>query len=142
MPSQSIILPKLVPRSAAIKRIADVLSVLQLEKAWLVEISEHKAKRSDSQNRFLWSIYTEILEKGGEDMGGWTKQDLHDFFLINHFGSETKNMFGRKRLVALRTSSNLSKMEFVDYVDSILRFMAQRGVYIRSPEEYFTEFVA
>ena len=142
MPSQSIILPKLVPRGAAIKRIADVLSVLQLEKAWLVEISEHKAKRSDSQNRFLWSIYTEILEKGGEDMGGWTKQDLHDFFLINHFGSETKNMFGRKRLVALRTSSNLSKMEFVDYVDSILRFMAQRGVYIRSPEEYFTEFVA
>ena len=140
MPSQSIILPKLVPRGAAIKRIADVLSVLQLEKAWLVEISEHKAKRSDSQNRFLWSIYTEILEKGGEDMGGWTKQDLHDFFLINHFGSETKNMFGRKRLVALRTSSNLSKMEFVDYVDSILRFMAQRGVYIRSPEEYFTEF--
>ena len=48
-------------------------------------------------------------------MGGWTKDDLHEFFLIDHFGENLK-LFGKKRLKPMRRSSRLNKMEFADFV--------------------------
>lgn len=73
-------------------------------------------------------------EWDGEAMRGWTAADLHEFFLIDHFGSEVHELFGKKRLKPLRRSSRLSKMEFADYIDHIQRFMAERGVFIPDPD--------
>lgn len=131
---QAIILPKEADRARPIARIAAVLAALDRKSAWKVEISEHRPRRTSDQNRLLWAIYGEILEKGGEDMGGWTKDDLHEFFLIQHFGAETKDLFGRKRLVPLLRSSKLNKQQFADLIETILRFMAERGVWIQTPE--------
>lgn len=117
-------------------KAARFIEALPLDRAWAVEVKEHKPRRSDEQNRYLWSIYQHILKVGGEDMGGWTKEDLHDFFLITHFGSEIKELFGRKRHVPLRRSSKLNKQEFTDFIETIFRFMAERGVYIPSSDEF------
>jgi len=122
-------------REGAIERIARVLGTLSQECAWRVEVHEHKPTRTGQQNRYLWSIYDQILREGGEAMGGWVKEDLHEFFLLTHFGSETRELFGKKRLIPLRRSSRLNKQEFSDLVETIMRFMAERGVYIQSPEE-------
>ena len=61
--------------------------------------------------------------------------DLHEYFLGEHFGWQTLEGFGRKRVKPLRRSSPLSKTEFVDFVDFIQRTMAGHGVYIPDPEE-------
>src|SRR5919109_2216622 len=87
-----------------------------------------KHRRTNTQNALLWSLYADILESGGEEMRGWTKDDLHEFFLIDHFGAETLELFGRKRLKPHRRSSRLTKTEFSDFVEHIVRFMAERGV--------------
>jgi NinB protein len=139
-----IILPKedAVARGIRAQKIATFLSGLPAERAWEVVVRPYSAPRSRSQNAYLWAIYGDILEAGGEEMGGWTKDDLHEFFLMNHFGHEVKTLFGKKRLKPLRRSSKLTKVEFVEFVESILRFMAQRGVYIESPEEYFEREIA
>lgn len=92
-----------------------------------------KHRRSSQQNRLLWSLYGDIIERGGEAMAGWKADDLHEFFLIDHFGSETHEMFGRKRLKPLRRSSRLSKVEFGEFVDHIVQFMAERGVVLELP---------
>lgn len=134
----SIILPKLVPREGAVSRIAMILGGLPLDHAWRVEIKEHKPLRSTQQNRFLFGVvYETILKEGGEAMGGWTRDDLHEFFLIDHFGSEVSELFGKKRLKPLRRSSQLNKQEFTDLIAHIQHFMAERGVYIPEPEEEF-----
>jgi hypothetical protein len=127
---QSFLLPRLMSRERALDRIASTLRDLPSDKAWKVEVREAKSPRTLSQNALLWAIYGEILDKGGEAMAGWDKDDLHEFFLISHFGSEVRELFGKKRLVPLARSSKLSKMQFAEHVDYILRFMAEKGVYI------------
>lgn len=133
--SQQFILPKLMSREGTIARIARVLGTLAQETAWCIEVKEHKPRRSDAQNRYLFGcVYETILKKGGEAMGGWTKADLHEFFLIDHFGYEVHELFGKKRLKPQRRSSRLSKMEFADFIAHIQRFMAERGVVIPDPD--------
>ena len=117
-----------IMRSRDIGRVVHELESLDEEREWRVTIEEKKSQRTLSQNALLWAIYTEILQRGGEAMGGWTKEDLHEFFLQNHFGSETRKIFGKRRLIALRRSSRLTKTEFSDFVESIYRFMAEQGV--------------
>jgi hypothetical protein len=132
---QSIILPVMLPRDRVVERIASALLALPIEQGWRVEIHEHKSTRSSQQNRLLWSLYDQIIKKGGEAMQGWGREDLHEFFLIHHFGSETRTLFGKKRLTPVRRSSRLSKKEFSDFVDAIDRFMAERGLVLEMPNE-------
>lgn len=129
--NRQFILPRSITREGAIARIARVLSTLPLESAWRLEVHEHKPTRSNQQNRYLFGcVYPTILREGGEAMGGWSADDLHEFFLIDHFGHEVHELFGKKRLKPMRRSSRLSKQEFSDFIAHIQRFMAERGVYV------------
>ncbi len=119
--------------SHANARVSREIDALDDKKTWRVTIEEKKPGRSLSQNRMLWALYTDILRLGGETMAGWTKEDLHTFFLQDHFGSEVLDIFGKKRQVPLRRSSKLSKAEFVEFCDHIIRFMAERGVPLSDP---------
>ena len=94
-----------------------------------------KSRRSNDQNALLWSLYEDILRLGGEELRGFTKDELHEFFLIDYFGSETKELFGRKKLRPLRRSSRLTKSEFSDYVEHVVRFAAERGIVLELPGE-------
>jgi hypothetical protein len=100
-----------------------------------VEIVQHKPRRSDAQNRLLWSLYQQIIDKGGEAMAGWERDDLHEYFLIRSFGSDVRDVFGKKRHTPARRSSSLSKQEMTDHIEAIVRFMAERGVVLDMPEE-------
>lgn len=92
-----------------------------------------RSRRSTSQNSLLWALYDDILRQGGETLGGWTREDLHEYFLIQHFGAETREAFGMKRLKPLRRSSRLSKTEFSEFVDFIVRRMAEHGIVLELP---------
>lgn len=98
-----------------------------------VTVQMDRANRSDDQNRLLWSLYTDIIRMGGEAMAGWTKDDLHELFLGLNFGWEVIEGFGQKRKKPMRRSSKLNKIEFTELVDSIVRFMAERGVALHLP---------
>lgn len=144
MPDQTIKLPKepTERRKIRAQRVATYIGNLDPERDWELIVRPRKSTRSLSQNAYLWSIYDYILRTGGEQMGGWTRDDLHEFFLITHFGSETRELFGRKRLKPLRRSSKLNKQEFTDFLETIFRFMAERGVYIPQPDEAWYEHAA
>jgi hypothetical protein len=99
-----------------------------------VSIEAFKPKRSDRQNAFLWSVvYPSILEGGGETLRGWTTTDLHEYFLIEAFGSEVIEGFGRKRHKPIRRSSKLTKQEFSDYLALIEAKCAELGIHIPEP---------
>src|SRR6185436_10832612 len=103
--------------------------------AFVIKVEELKPRRSENQNSMLWALYTDIIDMGGEDLRGYTKEELHEFFLGNHFGWDIKDVFGKKKHVPRRRSSGLNKQEFSDYVESIARFMAERGVVLQMPGE-------
>lgn len=111
-------------------------AMLEHKRPCSVEIQPYKPKRNDSQNALLWSLYQQVIEKGGESMGGWTKTDLHEYFLGEHFGYNVLAMGSAVLHKPIRRSSKLSKTEFAEFVDFILRRMAEFGIILEIRHEY------
>ena len=129
---QTIAVPTGAAREAAIARMAKVLAAMPPDKPLRVEVHEHKPRRSDAQNAYLWGVvYPTIAEK----LEGWKKDDIHEYCLGEHFGWEVLEGLGRRRMRPLRRSSKLSKTEFMDYVADIQQRMAGHGIYIPDPNE-------
>lgn len=111
------IFPKGTKPDDIIKAVTTMVAAIGTGKAWCITVEPWKRKRTDAQNRFLWGVaYPMILEQGGETLGGWTRDDLHDYFLGECFGWEVLEGFGRKRMRPLKRSSTLNKQEFTDYL--------------------------
>ena len=111
---------------------------LPQDKAWTVEISPYAPKRSENQNNYLWGVcYRAVLDSGLRE-AGWTAEDVHEYFLGEHFGWHTIEGLDRKRIKPTRRSSTLNKQEFTDFIAFIQRTMAEKGVYIPEANEYET----
>ena len=107
---------------------------LSPDRAWCIEVLEWKRPRTDHQNRFLWGVaYPAILEGGGETLAGWTRDDIHEYFLGECFGWETLEGFGRKRMRPIKRSSKLNKQEFSDYLLFLETRCADMGIVIPEP---------
>lgn len=134
MSQQSFVLPATANRDDMLGRILRFAHQLGTDKRWRVTFEPYKKTRSTSQNAYLWGVvYPLIVERAG--LQGWTVDEVHEFFLGEHFGWEYLEGFGRKKARPVRRSSKLSTMEFQDYVAFIQRYMAERGVYIPDPNE-------
>ena len=119
-----------------LRRATRYLSELAQDKAWKLEVTQYKRTRSVEQNSYLWGVcYQTLLREGGDVLQGWEAEDLHDYFLGEHFGWETIEGFGRKRLRPLKRSSRLSTTEFAEYVEFVQRKAAGMGIYIPDPNE-------
>lgn len=125
------VLPREMSRTRIIERIATVLASLPADKAWRVEVHEHRPKRSDQQNRYLWGcVYKTVTDA----LDGWESEDVHQYCLGEYFGWETIDGLGKKRLRPIRRSSRLNKREFADYIAWIQRRMAEHGILIPDPD--------
>jgi hypothetical protein len=126
---QTFILPRALSRERVIERIAVLLASLPMDRAWRISVGEHKRRRSNQQNRYLWGcVYATILKAG--QLQGWDAEDLHDYLLGEHFGWEVLEGFGKRRMRPLRRSAALNRQEFSDYIDFIQRKMATLGIFI------------
>jgi hypothetical protein len=94
-----------------------------------------KSKRSNDQNALLWALYSDALKLGGETLGGWTTDDIHEYMLGEFFGWQTCEALGRKRQKPIRRSSRLTKMEFSDFVEFVVRKFAEHGIVLELPGE-------
>jgi len=134
MSAQTFVIPKTDRERIAGNLHAFVLAALP-GKELRVEVGEYRKRRSDEQNRYLWGcVYPAILKGGGEQLGGWTANDLHEFLLGEIFGWETLEGFGRKRLRPIRRSSKMTTVEFAEFVGQIQQRMAVIGIFVPDPE--------
>jgi hypothetical protein len=118
---------------AAKERIRRSLEALTEHCPWVVMITEKKPSRSLAQNATLWALYDDIIRRGGEMMAGWENKDLHQFFLGEWGGWQELHGMKRTRLKPLRRSSRLNKTEFSEFLEFIVRYMAQQGVVLELP---------
>src|SRR5690606_14518566 len=78
----TFVLHKDSSRERVLERLIGFLRTLPTSKAWRVEVVEYRRRRSQEQNAYLWGVcYATILREGGEALGGWTADDLHEYFL-------------------------------------------------------------
>ncbi len=135
-PEEIFILSKSARTEDRFERIGDVVHTLErlpIDKSFKVEITEVKRTRSLQQNRYLWGV---VYAKIKEHLEGWDAEDIHEYCLGEHFGWEMLEGLGkRRRLRPIKRSSKLSTMEFMDFVDWIIRHMAEKGIDIPLPNE-------
>ena len=128
--------PSGTTREQALERVSRGLIGLPGDRAWTVEVREHKPLRSNAQNAYLWGVvYPTILREGAALLTGSTAEELHEYFLGTHFGWKEVTTFGVRKFRPAKRSKTLSKTDFADYVHFIQQFMAERGVYIPDPSE-------
>jgi hypothetical protein len=129
-------IPEGQQNAAARIRIANEISRLPPGRAYDVEIREHKPRRSDEQNRYLWGVvYPAILANAGGALDGWDSEDLHEYCLGEFFGWERLDGLGRAKVRPIRRSSRLNKQEFSNFLEFICRRMAQHGIVIPQVED-------
>jgi hypothetical protein len=122
-------------RAADIERLTRFLYECTPGKPLRVEVSQHRKRRSDEQNRALWGVaYRVLSDETGNDVN-----DLHEYFLGEYFGWEVIDVMGQKRRRPVRRSSKLNTMEFSDFYAFIQRRAAEFGLYIPDPGEFERE---
>jgi hypothetical protein len=92
-----------------------------------------RSRRTSEQNKLLWALYGDALEKGGESLGGWTSQDVHEYMLGEFFGWDKRTAFGRTRLKPKKRSSRLTKTQFSEFVEFVVHRFAEYGVVLELP---------
>lgn len=92
-----------------------------------------KSRRSNDQNALLWALYSDAIAKGGETLGGWTTEDIHEYMLGEYHGWKVHEAFGEKRKKPIKRSSRLTKMEFSDFVEFVVRRFAEHGIVLELP---------
>lgn len=134
---QAIRLSATPNRVGIIERVSRMLHGLACDKAWVIEVSEYKPKRSNSQNALLWGVvYPQILAVARDKLPDATAEELHEFFLGQHYGFVRKEYFGMPKLAPARRSSSMDKQMFSDHIQFIVAYMANEGYFIELPEDY------
>lgn len=116
---------------------------LPYDKDWQIEISPYSESRSGAQNRSLFGvIYPQLMEFMGLS-GERDKEDLHEYLCCEYFGSVEKEIMGKAIYRPKRTTTRdetgkratLSKLEFSNFIDWIVRKGAEYGCQITMPRE-------
>jgi hypothetical protein len=123
------VFPKGTTPDAMAVAITRMVQGLAPDRAWSVEVAEWKKPRTNQQNAYLWGVvYPMVLEAGGEALAGWTRDDLHEYFLGEVWGWETLEGFGKKRLRPLKRTSRMTQTEFTEYLHGIENRLMDLGI--------------
>jgi hypothetical protein len=92
-----------------------------------------RSRRTLGQNSLLWALYSDAKLIGGELLGGWDTETIHEYMLGEYFGWVTTEALGRKRQTPVKRSSRLTKMEFSDFVEFVVRRFAEHNIVLELP---------
>ena len=94
-----------------------------------IELSLQKERnnRTLSQNAYYWGVVIEIL---GQHFG-YEPDEMHEALKFKFL--KTHEDTG---LITVRSTTKLSTIEFGDYLDRIIRWAAEDGIYIPSAGEF------
>lgn len=99
-----------------------------------ITIEQSTTKRTLNQNS-LFHVYVDFLAKEL----GYEKNLMKDIikykFLLTEFVDETSGEVYK----FVRQTSKLSKIEFIELVDSLIRWAAEMNIILRDPEQYYEQ---
>jgi len=90
-------------------------------------IQEVFKQRSLEQNKYYWGV---VIPTSAE-YHGYTHEEMHEAFKFKFL----RDLQGSLDLPKIRSTTELSTVEFVEYVEQIKLFEAENGVVIPDPDE-------
>ena len=103
-----------------LRRAIEYISNLQFEK---YEIVIREKKRSLNQNAYYWTIVGIIAKELG-----YTKDDMHDSFRQHFLGTDFKKSYFGDIYPELKSTTKLTKEEFMHYFNKVQAFAIQQGI--------------
>lgn len=104
---------------AQLRSVAGLLLGLNPSKAWRVEIAQHQARRTVSQNKLVWAIYTEIASDTGH-----TADEIHEYCKAKFLPKRVVSFDGVDTEITGSTAL-LDKPAFSEYVERVTAWAAQ-----------------
>lgn len=101
---------------------------------WDVKVTKHRKTRALAQNRYYWGVVIALLV----EYSGSKADDIHEYLLMECFGTEEYEVFDKRRVRPVRTTTHPKKMtvdEFEAYMEWCRGWAARRGVIIPEPNE-------
>lgn len=101
-----------------------------------VTIRKKRKGRGDPQNRFYWGIVVEMTRLGFRDLGErFTREEVHDILKCKFLKRQkTDETTGEVLYEYLESTTRLTTVEFIDYIEECSRFAAEfLGVAIPEP---------
>ena len=96
----------------------------------VVSIEPYRKKRSNDQNEYLWGVVYDLIHESS----GHTPQEIHE--IMKHKFLMTYTDIGDYA----RSTTKLSTVEFMDYVEKIRVWANDYNIYIPLPNEVDYEF--
>lgn len=98
-------------------------------------IIKRKNRRSTQQNRYYWGVVVWSIKQRLTELGHrYTAEDIHTFLKDRFNGENIANQDGEVVARIGKTTSNLNRSEFAEYVDKIAEWASESlGIYIPPP---------
>lgn len=106
---------------------ANWLAMAQAGKPLAVMVAEHKAKRSNLQNRLYWAVLNEIAANGWVDGKQYSADAWHEHFKRQYIGTEELPGGGTSGI----STTTLDVGAFSEYIERVMQYAAEElGVVI------------
>lgn len=110
---------------------------LDPNRKWRIVISEFRKKRSNDQNAFLHGVPLKILC----DHTGYSMDDMREYLCGEWSGWEDYEVFGKKKVKPILTTSQMDTKQFTDFLEWIQWWASSTlNIRIPDPNEYEAEY--
>jgi hypothetical protein len=86
-------------------------------------------KRNNEQNRLYWALLGELSEKVKPQGQQYSPESWHLYFKTTYLGCDDWIMPNGKIVSQPRSTADLDKDEFSEYLEQVIAWAAERGVY-------------
>jgi hypothetical protein len=103
----------------------------------IVSLREHRARRSNPQNRYYWGVVVPlVLQMFVEAGNDTTAEEVHEY-MKEHVGGLSRVLIGPdgKRRPVVRSSTTLDTSEWEDFMEKVRAWAAALGCQIPLPHE-------
>jgi hypothetical protein len=102
------------------------LGKVSIEHPVEVIVRPYIEKRSLEQNALLWAWHSEAAKHTGH-----SSEEMHEFALMRHFGTQELKVGEMVRLVPAKRSSARNKREFSEFLEATVSwYIADFGIYL------------
>lgn len=92
-----------------------------------ITIQKKKITRSSQQNRYYWSVVVSMIQQRFKELGheGITRELTHEYLKGRYLFKEVINEATGEVLKLPLSTTELSKEEFGEYLDQVIKFAAE-----------------
>lgn len=105
----------------------------------------HDEPKTKNQLGYLWQGIIKSVCMRTEMFGGWTKDEIYEFFCA-YFLADFKIMKDTKgeqvSVMTIKSLSRLNKRETSEFIDKIINWLALNEIHVPSPDEWIQKRIA